>query len=65
MRTDDRIRSHYITLNTDPSDKISVFNPHGYYIETVFMDSSLALFMVNNHFSCTSKEILASNENKP
>ena len=57
MRIDDIIRRH--------SDKVSVFNPHGYYIETVFMDSSLALFMVNNHFSCTLKEILASNENKP
>ena len=57
---DDRIRSHYITL-----DKVSVFYPHGYDIEPVFMDSSLSLFMVNNHFSCTLKEILASNENKP
>ena len=46
-------------------DKVSVFNQHGHYIETVFMDSSLALYMVNNRFSCTSKEILASNENKP
>ena len=27
---DDRIRRH-------PSDKDSVFNPHGYYIEIVFM----------------------------
>ena len=47
------------------SDKDSVFNPHGYYIEIVFRDFSLALSMVNNRFSCTSKEILASNENKP
>ena len=59
---DDRIRSQQITLH--PSDKINVFNQHGYYIETVFMDSSLSLFMVNNHFSCTRKKILDSTKTK-
>ena len=48
-----------------PSDQDSVFNLHGFVIEIVFRDSSLALSMVNNRFSCTSKEILASNKNKP